>query len=109
MPSCRDCLLVKVDEESGGDVDRCLRDDIIDKLLAEYFGGKEISPESLDKIEELRCQEDESGFMPWKNPFHPKKPQECRRLDDLFFEAREKAYTSTGTKLRRIFKKEAEG
>jgi len=99
--SCRDCLLVKVDDPSGGDIDGCLRDDIIDELLSQYYGGKAISPETLDRIEELRCQEDESGFMPWKNLFHPKNPEEFRKLNDLFFEARERAYNQTKAKLRK--------
>lgn len=32
---CRGCLFVKIDEESGGDIDGCLKEDIIEELRSE--------------------------------------------------------------------------
>jgi hypothetical protein len=97
---CRDCLLVKVDIYSG-DIDGCLRDDLLEELLRNI-------PKPLKEriIEKLTCEENDVGFIPFKEDFEPKNPEEFRKWAEIFDKAREKAYNETKTKLRLSIKKE---
>ena len=94
-PTCRDCVLVKVDEESGGDIDGCLRDDIIDEIASRF-------PDKKEELEKLRCEEDGKGIAINFMDFQPENHEEFLKCADLFWKMRERMYHLT--KLHLLYK-----
>lgn len=87
-PTCRDCVLVKVDEASGGDVDGCLREDIIDELAHAF-------PEQKEELEKLQCEEDGKGIAINIMDFHPENPEEFQKCSNVFWKMRDRMYYLT--------------
>jgi hypothetical protein len=98
--SCRDCLFVKVDIASGGDIDGCLKVDILNEFkckVLEPFSGLGVSKEkamlflnfeSVKVDSEKQCVE-----VMFKQPKHS-NIEEFARQNREFFEARERACRS---------------
>jgi hypothetical protein len=101
---CRGCLFVKVDIPSGGDIDGCLKQDIIDEFKADLdlpsLMRRLTSCQSTGKEKALIILNYEESFLDEKqckenfNQPEPKDAEEIREQDKQFFKARERAYQS---------------
>ena len=99
---CRGCLFVKVDVPSGGDIDGCLKQDVIDEfkgeirkpnLLRSRFEGVSEAKAMLVLNHEETLLDEQHCNEVLKQP-KPKNQEEFKQQSEKWFKAQDKAYVS---------------
>ncbi len=103
--TCRGCIFVIVDEESGGDIDGCMKDNIIDGVIGEELGRCTLGPpislcEARKLLDDIAPKEDANCFEEW--PDYPGLSYE--EANRKSWKAREKAHNEYEKRITPIVK-----